>query len=278
MGADLGDLVEGDDGLPAEDVGPWAKEKHTYLCRYVDVSRGARLKFIGPGKAGATYIDLFCGPGRARVGSSEFIDGSCVAAWKKSVEGGAPFSRVLIADLDQKRLEAASVRLQRAGAPVEVFYGRAVDTVGTIVNRTSEYGLHFAFLDPFNLGDLDFRIFQILAKRKRMDVIAHLSKMDLQRNLGRNIAADHSAFDAFAPGWRDIITVDQTQRGIRAEFIDHWRNIVSKVGFSASTEMKLLKGSREQHLYWLLLLASHDLAHRFWNVAANTDGQGRLDL
>jgi three-Cys-motif partner protein len=274
----LGELVEGDDGLPAEDVGPWAKEKHTYLCRYIDISRGTRQKFIGAGKAGATYIDLFCGPGRARVSGGEFIDGSCVAAWKKSVEGGAPFSRVLIADLDQERLDAAKARLERAGAPVEVFCGKAVDTAEIIVRRLSEYGLHFAFLDPFNLGDLDFRIFRILSRRKRMDVIAHLSKMDLQRNLGRNIAADASALDLFAPGWRDIVTVEQTQRGIRAELIDYWRNIVSKVGFSASPEMKLLKGSRDQHLYWLLLLASHDLAHRFWNVAANTDGQGKLDL
>lgn len=28
----MGELVEGDDGLPAEDVGPWAIEKYNYLC------------------------------------------------------------------------------------------------------------------------------------------------------------------------------------------------------------------------------------------------------
>lgn len=28
----MGRLIDGDDGLPAEDVGVWAKEKHQYLC------------------------------------------------------------------------------------------------------------------------------------------------------------------------------------------------------------------------------------------------------
>jgi three-Cys-motif partner protein len=77
----MGDLVDGDDGLPAEDVGSWAKEKHELSGRYIDVSRAVRKKWIGTGKAGATYIDLFCGPRRARIRrTSEFIDGSCVAA------------------------------------------------------------------------------------------------------------------------------------------------------------------------------------------------------
>lgn len=272
----MGDLVEGDDGLPAEDVGPWAKEKHDYLCRYIDISRGARQKFIGPGKAGATYIDLFCGPGRARIRQGEFIDGSCVAAWRKSVEGGAPFSQVLIADVDQTRLDAAVARLRSAGAPVEAFCGKAVDTAGRILQRLSPYGLHFTFLDPFNLGHLDFQIFKTLSARKRMDIIVHLSKMDLQRNLDRNIASAVSALDAFAPGWRDVVTVEQTQRGIRSELVDYWKGLVSRAGFEASPDMRLLKGSRDQHLYWLLLLASHDLAHRFWKAAANTDGQGEL--
>jgi hypothetical protein len=30
----MGKLIDGDDGLPAEDVGSWTKEKHQYICRY----------------------------------------------------------------------------------------------------------------------------------------------------------------------------------------------------------------------------------------------------
>ncbi|MGO6798365.1 three-Cys-motif partner protein TcmP [Rhizobium ruizarguesonis] len=272
----MGQLVDGDDGLPAEEVGVWAQEKHDYLCRYIDISRSARGKFIGVGKAGATYIDLFCGPGRAKIKNGDFIDGSCVAAWRKSVEGGAPFSTVFIADLDEVRLNAAAERLAKAGAPVEIFHGRAVDTSLQISRKLDRYALHFAFLDPFSLGVLDFRIFKTLAGLSRMDILVHLSKMDLQRNLGRNLSEDTYAFDAFAPGWRSAIDAAQGQKGIRVELINYWKTLVANVGIDASAEMKLLKGDQDQHLYWLLLVASHTLAHKFWRVAADTNKQRDL--
>jgi len=139
--AAVGELVQGDDGLPAEDVGQWAKEQQDLLCRYVDISRGVRARFIGPLKAGATYVDLFCGPGRSKIRNGDFIDGSCVAAWHKSVEVGSPFTRVYIADLDETRLNAASERLRRLGAPVVSILGPAVETVQQIIQRLARLRL-----------------------------------------------------------------------------------------------------------------------------------------
>ncbi|MER9772950.1 three-Cys-motif partner protein TcmP, partial [Mesorhizobium sp. M0220] len=106
-GALVGELIEGDDGSPVEVVGAWAKTKHEYLCRYVDISRGVRSKWLDQGKAGATLIDPFCGPGRCRIrGTSEFIDGGVVAAWKKSADSKTPFSAVYIGDIETERVEA----------------------------------------------------------------------------------------------------------------------------------------------------------------------------
>jgi three-Cys-motif partner protein len=269
----MGKLVHGDDGLPAEEVGPWAKEKQELLGRYVDISRGARAKFIGPLRPGATYIDLFSGPGRSKVKDGGFIDGSCVTAWRKSVEGGSPFTHVYISDKDDLRLNAATKRLQRLNAPVHPIPGPAIEAAGAILKRLEPRGLHFAFVDPFSLGALNFDIFKTLTRRKRMDILVHLSKMDLQRNLDENIGSSASAFDDFAPGWRKVINIDQAQRGIRNEIIDHWRDLISALGIEASTEMKLLKGSKNQHLYWLLLVANHRLAHTFWKAAANPEKQ-----
>lgn len=53
----MGRLIEGDEGLPAEDVGVQAKEKHQYLCRYIDISRGVPSGWTLAGKAGTTFID-----------------------------------------------------------------------------------------------------------------------------------------------------------------------------------------------------------------------------
>jgi three-Cys-motif partner protein len=161
-------------------------------------------------------------------------------------------------------------------APVVPILGPAAETVQRIIARLEPAGLHFAFIDPFSLGAPDFEIFRTLARRKRMDILVHLSKMDLQGNLDENLSAKVSAFNVFAPGWRSTIDIDQAQRGIRNEIVNHWRDLISHLGMDASTEMKLLKGSQNQHLYWLLLLANHQLAHQFWKHAANPERQGSL--
>src|SRR5690606_6705147 len=110
----MGELVDGDDGLQADEVGPWPNDEDESLRPYIDISRSVRAKWIGPGRSSATYIDLFCGPGRSKVRrSSEFIESGCVAAWNESVRGGAPFSKIYIADLDDERRSIAAERLRR---------------------------------------------------------------------------------------------------------------------------------------------------------------------
>jgi len=276
----MGKLVPGDDGMPVEDVDVWAKEKHEYLVRYLDISRSVRAKFIGPQTGGATYIDLFCGTGRAKIRSTgEYIDGSCVAAWRKSVEGGAPFSEVYIADLDEERLRLAEKRLRRLNAPVIAYQGPAIETVKRIVNQVGKYALNFAFIDPFNLGALDFEIIRELARLRYIDTLIHISKMDLQRNLAANMRQDQKAFDVFAPGWRDAVDLNQNQFKTRNDVFEYWKKLVAKSGIFASSnaDVKLITGTRGQHLYWLLLAAKHDLAHKFWKKASESNQRSLFD-
>ncbi len=273
----MGSLIDGDDGLPATEVGEWAKEKHEYLRRYLNISSAVRTKFLTGRSKSATFIDLFCGPGRAKVKETgEWIDGSAVAAWKISQEGGAPFSEIYVADIDETNRKASAERLRRRGAPVRELPGSAIDAAAATVREVNPHGLHFAFVDPFNLGDLDFRIIQSLASLKRIDMLIHISKMDHQRNLGINLTSEESAFDSFVPGWRDRIDLNHSQQEIRRLVVEYWRDKVADLGIGPSTEMKLIKGSRNQHLYWLLLVAKNDLALKFWKVAADTEGQGKL--
>ncbi len=271
--------VNGDDGLPADDVGAWAKEKHSYLTRYIDISRAARKKYIGPGKGGAAYFDLFCGAGRSRIrDTAEWIDGSAVAAWKASVTGGAPFSEVYISDTDLDSLNACAERLRRLGAPVTPIHASAVDAVEKMVSAVKGFGLYLAFIDPYNLGALDFRIIECLARLKRMDLLIHVSAMDLQRNLESNVAAQESAFDIFAPGWRQAVKIVSSQQRIRADVVDYWRQKIAALGTWPSTDQRLITGEKKQPLYWLLLAGSHPLPHKFWATAVNPEGQGKLDF
>lgn len=273
----MGKLIDSDDGLPAEEVGVWAKQKHGYLCRYIDISRATRAKFLGDRKGGATYIDPFCGPGRCKIRETgEWIDGGVVAAWKKSWDGGAPFSQIYVGDLDVQRRQAAASRLRQLGAPVIEIEGSAVQSVKEIVAKLNPYGLHFAFLDPFNLEALDFSIIRMLSALKRIDMLVHVNQMDLQRNLVSNATAEESAFDVFAPGWRGKVSIVQSQQALRQQVFQYWRDLVASLGVWPSTEMRLITGGKNQPLYWLLMAAKHSLPHKFWEAAANTEGQGKL--
>lgn len=271
------ELINGDDGFPADEVGVWAKEKHTYLRRYLDISRSTRKKYIGERKGGAVYFDLFCGAGRSRIRNScEWIDGGAVAAWKTSREGDAPFTDIYISDLDEEKLSVCAERLRKLGAPVHPIHASAVDAVDKMLAAVSGYGLHFAFVDPYNLEALDFRVISALSTLKRIDLLIHLSAMDLQRNLSINLAADDSAFDVFAPGWREKVNSTGTQIEIRRQVVEFWREKVASLGVWPSVDQRLISGANNQPLYWLLLAARHELPHKFWTAAANPEGQGKL--
>lgn len=276
--------VKGDDGLIADDVGYWAEEKHRYLTRYISISRAARKKFLSdfqhagvraPG--GATFVDLFCGTGRSRIRENgKWSDGSAVAAWIQSVRDGAPFSNVFIADRDEEAVKACEARLKAAGAPVETFIGDACDAARALGPTRTPYGLNLVFLDPYNL-DLDFTIIEHLSKITRVDMMIHLNQMDMQRNLISLVEDEtENRLDRFAPGWRDVINRSAPRATIEAQVYEYWRTKVRALGDAeTSTDQKLITGSQNQPLYWLVLVAAHKLAHKFWSESLS-DGQAAL--
>jgi len=270
----MGALITADDGLPAEgDVGPWVEDKHRALREYLRYHAKPRVRF-----ANRAYIDIFCGPGRAQIkDTTQFVDGSPVVAWKSSQEDGAPFRHVFIADADVERREACATRLRRLGAPVIEVEGNAVTAADEIAQRLDPYGLHFAFVDPYSLGELRFELLRTLAGLKRMDLMVHLSAMDLFRNLDRNLAGEQQEFEAFAPGWQRHIRRNLSSVSRRRAVIDYWKTLVDGLGLDAPAEMKQVKNSKQRDLYWLLVLSRHKLAGRFWKIVLGSEVQRGFD-
>ena len=265
-----------DDDLIAIEVGPWANEKHGYLRRYLNISSATRKKFLDGSSGSATYIDLFCGPGRALMrDTGEYIDGSAVAAWKISQKSETPFSKVYIADINPEYRSACAKRLRCLGAPVVELQDDAINAAQKVIKSLNPYGLHFALLDPYNLDALDFEIIQHLATLKRIDMLIHVSAMDLQRNLQKNINAENSALDSFAPGWKEQVNLARNQENIRREIIEYWQELIEQTGKSASLDWELITGNKNQRLYWLLLVADNTLAKKFWKIATQSN-QGEL--
>jgi three-Cys-motif partner protein len=268
-----------DDGLPLDEVGPWAKEKHERLRKYVDISGAARRKFV-EGTGGASYVDLYCGSGRAIIrDTNEKIDGSPLVAFKCAHEGRASFSEIYIADVSEDSCRAAQKRLTALGASVITEVGEAEDTAKRIVRRLNPYGLHFAFLDPYNLQQLPFSIIEEFAGLKRIDMLIHVSAQDLQRNLDIYSSAEESPLDRFAPGWKEAVDLKQSQAATRASYMAYWASKMEALGLPPSRRAELVSGTtRNQRLYWLVFVSRSDFAKNLWDKIRNVSGQGELSV
>ncbi len=220
----------GDDGLVVEKVGAWAKTKHKLLTDYIQASGGARSNYHI--RSGAAYIDVFCGPGRLLIrDTKDYIDGSSVAAYKRGLTSPAPFSSIEISDWDEELLGATHARLCSLTAPVVATPGPAVEAMDRIVQRVHRGGLHFAFLDPHNLGALSFELFKILKKLEHIDILVHISIADLQRNVDLYTSEDYDQFNTFAPGWRNAINYNAMNKSaLRSAILNYWSDQVASLG------------------------------------------------
>jgi three-Cys-motif partner protein len=272
-----------DDGLPVAEIGEWALEKHERLRKYIDITRAVRRKYIDQSRperyrGGATYIDLFCGPGRATVREANtVVDGSPLVAFKST--GNVPFSQIHLADLQPAYSDAAIARLARLGGHAFGYTGPAEATARQIAEQLNPRGLHFAFLDPYNLGNLSFDVIRTLASVERIDLLMHISAQDMQRNSDRYTAEEYDTFDRFAPGWRSKVDLNQGLQAIRAAVLSHWQQLVKGLGFVLKMgSVELVRGSKNQRLYWLAFASRHEKANEFWDKIRNVSGQRELGL
>lgn len=259
----------GDDGLVVERVGAWAKTKHKLLTDYIQASGAARAKYHT--RSGAAYIDVFCGPGRLLIRDTrDYIDGSSVAAFKCGLRSLASFSSIEISDWDPQLLAASNARLNTLNAPVVATAGPAVDAMQQIVDRVHRNGLHFAFLDPHNLGALSFELFRTLKRLEHIDILVHISVADLQRNVDLYTSEDYDQFDTFAPGWRDAIRHNEMNKtSLRSAILNYWSDEVTRLGLTKAKHSELIKGPGNQRLYWLCLLSRSPLAHKLWEAISS---------
>ena len=260
-----------DDGLRRAIVGSWAPEKHQRLQKYVDITRAVRRKFGG----NATYIDLYCGPGRARLRESgDIVDGSAIVAATEAVRKN-PYREVIIGDLDHLNVDACEERLKRLGiANVRAFNGPALEVAGQVLPTLNPTGFNLAFLDPFNIEALPFGVIEALAQAQRMDLLVHVSIMDLQRNVRSMMMS--GKLNAFAPGWEKTVNRGATNSTVVMQVFEHWRNLLTGLGYLVSANIERVRGNHNQPLYWLVLASKHDLADKLWGEVSQVEPQRRL--
>ena len=116
------------------------------------------------------------------------------------------------------------------------------------------------------------------AMGQRMDMIIHVSLMDLQRNLDPYIGSQPSPLDIFVPGWRTVIEPMNSIATIRRGIFDYWLSLIRNEDMQPSQGIEKVTGSKNQPLYWLVFVARHELAMKFWDEIRNVSDQQQLDF
>jgi three-Cys-motif partner protein len=264
--------IDPEDGLRREIVGEWVEDKHLLLRAYVDITGPTRAKYTS-----RSYCDLYCGPGRARLkDTDDVVDGSAVLAVKQAAErAGSQFTAVHIGDSDKENLSACEARLSGLGLRPQTHLGAALDTAGKMRAQLHSNGLHLAFLDPYSIGALPFDVIRTLAQLQRMDLIIHVSIMDLQRNFERLI--EDGRLNAFAPGFSQKVDPLAKAEAQRLALFRHWRSLLEQeLKYSVSDNVERVSGTRNQPLYWLVYASRHSLGEKLWKAVTRLKRQPRL--
>jgi three-Cys-motif partner protein len=261
------------------EVGEWAPKKHARVQQYIEIASATRAKYVPPPswRAGASYIELFSGSGRSLIrGTNRIIDGSPVVAYNAAEASGVPFTKIHLNDFDAAKSAAVEKRIRTLGGSPVCYNETADVAVDRIVAAVNPKGLHFAFLDPYNLEGLSFNIIRKLSKLK-VDLLIHVSVHDLQRNLD-DYSRPGDVLDTFAPGWRDQVDPNQSINSFRAALMDYWLAEIRKLGKLPAKGVELVEGPTGQRLYWLVFASEHGLARKFWEAIRDPMRQTTMDF
>jgi three-Cys-motif partner protein len=176
---------------------------------------------------------------------------------------------------DGDNVHALSQRIANLGAAAKFYNEKAEIAVDRVIYALNPAGLHFAFLDPYNLESLPFSIIQKLAKLNRMDMLIHVSIFDLQRNLRRYLS-DGKILDSFMPGWRNAVDMNRGDQAVRTDLLRHWLGLIKGLGTTPADGIELVSATGGQRLNWLVFVSAHPLGRKLWDDISNVNDQGRL--
>jgi three-Cys-motif partner protein len=248
-------------------VGPWERDKHEPLHHYIEATWAPRAMFLNPRPGvtpgGAAFIDLYAGPGRARVrANGAIVDGSPLLALGHMK---APFSKIILCDVAPENADALRKRTAHDPRAV-VIEGSCHDQIERIVNEIPPRGLNFAMIDPFSLDQLDFGTISRLARFERMDMLIHFPTMDTKRNW--SMGAQEKLTKAIGTeSWRD--TIREPRHVTKA--IEVLREQLKKFGYTGENVRSVeVKNSSGGVLYHLVYVSKDKLGDKIWESIVKT--------
>lgn len=260
-----------EDGLPSQGVGAWATTKHERIRLYIEATRAVRAKYLPPsGTGGAAFLDLFAGPGRARVRDQALtVPGSALIAVQHTE---ARFSQVILCDLDAENAAALRARTRDDRHRVVVVEGDCNEEIDRIVSLVPEHGLNIALIDPFAPSTFKWSTIAKLAATKRMDLLIHFPTGATKRNFF------HSGFDQTID---QMVGTTRWRSSIHAaehvpKLIDTLREQLVALGYESERVNTLPVQTEKNLLLYHLVFASKDMrGTKIWKSITKHDGPQR---
>ncbi|MCC6651529.1 MAG: three-Cys-motif partner protein TcmP [Candidatus Eisenbacteria bacterium] len=264
----------GPDGLPVQCVGIWATDKHHYLRQYIGATRSVRKKFLGPGKGGAAFIDIFAGPGMVRVrDTGDIHPGSPLIALQHRE---APFSKLVFADREPANVAALQARTASDAARVKIIPGDSNANIDKIASQIPEYGLNIALVDPFALSALKFRTLERLGRLPRMDLIIHFPTGDIKRNVKQNENTRQWLTEAL--GTDSWMTTFTSMKDI-GRLIELFKEQLSSLGYgSMSVPSEPIKNNKNLPLYYLVYASKNPRGDAIWKSITKNKPTGQRGM
>jgi three-Cys-motif partner protein len=262
----------GNDKLPVQCVGYWAARKHHYLKNYIEATCEVRKKFLTP-YGGAAYIDIYAGPGRARI-RDEYaeIDGSPLIA---AQHDEAAFTHLLFGEADDENRRALSARL-KDDVRHKIIPGDCNEVIGEIVSEIPSKGLNVAFVDPFGASNLRWSTVAALGALQRMDIILHFPTSGIKRNFHNK--SFHDTIDQFlgTADWRKTVRVKKDVHKLATVYL---RRQLAALGYDETEEVRSVPVKRGgQILYHLLFASKHIRGAKIWNSITKVSAAGQRSL
>ncbi len=264
----------GDDGLLIRTVGPWSKDKHHFLWRYINAFTSAMSG--KPQFEGLHYIDLFAGAGIERLRGGGLEWGSPLLAAMSPRQ----FAGLHVCELDVGYASALSERLKRLPqpSPPRVHVGDANVLVHQLLANVPRRALSLAFVDPCQLSQLKFDTLRALAQRRTDIVVFFPDYTDALRALSIYRSDPESALSQYlgTREWEaEIERVSPQNRA--AALVEVFKRQLRSLDYCSFEEERIFRED-SRRLYKLVFASKDPTGGRIWSNVAKTkpDKQGRL--
>lgn len=260
-----------DDGLLTATVRRWSLLKHRLLDLYVTLfSTGMKYQW-----GQRVYIDLFSGPGRARItGTKRIVETSPLIALRIP----DPFDKYIFCDKTSDAMAALRNRVDRDFPEANASYlvGDCNELVDRIVGEIPKASstrtvLSFCFADPYGIKDVKFQTIRRLS-HSRMDFLILLAlAMDANRFESLYVRETNRVVDDFLgrTDWRRRWVEAKARRiSFRHFLAKEFADQMTALGYlpAGLERMKEVRSDEKNlPLYHLAFFSKSNRGYKFWD-------------